>query len=166
MPGMGGSWEDGSLSSVVRLPGGQVSDRPNILFFHIDNISQGDFGCYGGGFPQGAETPNVDDFAAESLLLTNYNVESQCTPTRSALMTGRHSVRTGCVTALPGSGLVAWEITVAQPLKELGYRNAILGKWHVGEGEGRYPTDKGFDYWYGINGSWDQAMWPQDRWFQ
>ena len=143
-----------------------VSGRPNVLFFHIDNISQGDIGCYGGGFPQGVTTPNIDEFASEGLLLTNYNVEAQCTPTRSALMTGRHSVRTGCITALPGSGLVAWETTVAQPLKELGYRNAILGKWHVGEDEGRYPTDKGFDYWYGINGSWDQAMWPQDRWFQ
>lgn len=143
-----------------------MADRPNILFFHIDNISQGDLGCYGGGFPQGVTTPNIDAFASESLLLTNYNVEAQCTPTRSALMTGRHPIRTGCITALPGSGLVAWEVTVAQPLKELGYRNAVFGKWHIGEEPGRYPTDKGFDYWYGINGSWDQALWPDDRWFQ
>ena len=139
---------------------------PNILFFHIDNVAQGDFGCYGGAFPLGAETPNIDGLAEQSLQLNNYNVEAQCTPTRSALMTGRHSVRTGCITALPGSGLVAWEVTIAERLKELGYRNAILGKWHVGEGEGRYPTDKGFDYWLGINGSWDSACWPQDRWFQ
>ena len=136
-----------------------------VQFFHIDNVSQGDFGCYGGAFPLGAQTPNIDHFSDESLLLTNYNVEAQCTPTRSALMTGRHSVRTGCITALPGSGLVAWEKTIADQLKGLGYRNAILGKWHCGEGEGRYPTDKGFDYWYGINGSWDSATWPQDRWF-
>ena len=61
-----------------------MSDRPNILFFHLDNVSQGDFGCYGGGFPIGAETPNIDRFAEESKLLTNYNVEAQCTPTRSA----------------------------------------------------------------------------------
>jgi arylsulfatase len=143
-----------------------MSDKPNILFFHVDNVSQGDFGCYGGAFPLGAETPNIDRFADESLLLTNYNVEAQCTPTRSALMTGRHPIRTGCITALPGSGLVAWEITIADQLKALGYRNAIFGKWHCGEEEGRYPTDKGFDYWYGINGSWDAALWPQDRWFQ
>lgn len=143
-----------------------MSDKPNIIFFHIDNVSQGDFGCYGGAFALGAETPNIDRFADESLLLTNYNVEAQCTPTRSALMTGRHSVRTGCITALPGSGLVAWEITIADQLKALGYRNAIYGKWHCGEEAGRYPTDKGFDYWYGINGSWDAALWPQDKWFQ
>jgi arylsulfatase len=143
-----------------------TQQKPNILFFHIDNVSQGDFGCYGGAFTLGAKTPNIDQFADESLLLTNYNVEAQCTPTRSALMTGRHPIRTGCITALPGSGLVAWELTIADQLKELGYRNAIYGKWHCGEEEGRYPTDKGFDYWYGINGSWDAALWPQDKWFQ
>jgi arylsulfatase len=141
-------------------------DKPNILFFHVDNISQGDIGCYGGAITLGARTPNIDKFAGEGLLLTNYNVEAQCTPTRSALMTGRHPIRTGCITALPGSGLVAWEVTIADKLKELGYNNCILGKWHCGEGEGRYPTDKGFDYWYGINGTWDASLWPEDKWFQ
>jgi arylsulfatase A-like enzyme len=136
------------------------------LFFHVDNISTGDFGCYGGGITIGARTPNLDRFASEGLLLTNYNVESQCTPTRSALMTGRHSVRAGCTSALPGSGLVAWEVTVAQQLKQLGYRNAILGKWHCGDEAGRYPMDHGFDYWYGIGGTWDEAMWPDDKFFK
>jgi len=143
-----------------------VTDQPNILFFHVDNVSQGDFGCYGGGITIGAKTPNVDRFAEQGKMLTNYNVEAQCTPSRSALMTGRHSTRTGCTSVLPGSGLVAWEVTIADRLKELGYRNAILGKWHCGDEPGRYPTDKGFDYWYGIGGTWDEAMWPTDKWFQ
>ena len=142
-----------------------MASKPNIIFFHLDNVSHGDFGCYGGAYPLGARTPNVDRFAAESLMMTNYNVEAQCVPTRSALMTGRHSVRTGCTTVLPGAGLVAWETTIADKLKELGYNNAIYGKWHCGESEGRYPTDKGFDYWYGINGTWDYCLWPEDRWF-
>jgi arylsulfatase len=103
----------------------QESNKPNILFFHVDNVSVGDFGCYGGAYPTGARTPNIDRFADESLLLTNYNVEAQCTPSRSALMTGQHPVRTGCITALPGSGLVAWEVTIADKLKELGYSFAI-----------------------------------------
>jgi arylsulfatase len=76
-----------------------MSRKPNILMFHVDNISVGDFGCYGGAYALGAKTPNVDRFAAEGLQLTNYNVEAQCTPSRSALMTGRHPVRTGCITA-------------------------------------------------------------------
>ena len=142
-----------------------MTGKPNILFFHLDNVSLGDFGCYGGAYPLGARTPNVDRFADESLVMTNYNVEAQCVPTRSALMTGRHSVRTGCTTVLPGAGLVAWEETIADKLKELGYNNAIYGKWHCGEGDGRYATDKGFDYWYGIHGSWDFCLWPDDKWF-
>ena len=81
--------------------------KPNILYFHVDNTSVGDWCCYGGAYPLGAKTPNLDRFAAEGLKLTNYNVESQCTPSRAALMTGRYSVRTGCTTALPGAGLVA-----------------------------------------------------------
>lgn len=143
-----------------------MTNRPNVLFFHVDNISMGDFGCYGGGSTIGASTPNIDRFAAEGLMLTNYNVEAQCTPTRSALMTARHSVRTGCTSALPGCGLVAWEVTIAETLKQLGYRNAILGKWHCGDEAGRYPTDHGFDYWYGIGGTWDEAMWPDDKFFK
>jgi arylsulfatase A-like enzyme len=144
----------------------QESKKPNILFFHVDNISVGDLGCYGGAYPIGAKTPNIDRFAAECLLLTNYNVEAQCTPSRSALMTGRHPVRTGCISALPGSGLVAWEVTIADKLKGLGYSNAIYGKWHCGEDVGRLPTDKGFDYWYGPPGTWDVALWPEDKWFK
>ncbi|UIP59948.1 sulfatase-like hydrolase/transferase [Agromyces marinus] len=140
--------------------------RPNILYFHVDNISTGDLGCYGGGIAIGARTPNIDRFAEQGLQLTNYNVEAQCTPTRSALMTGRHSTRTGCTSALPGSGLVAWETTIATQLKSLGYRNAILGKWHCGAEPGRYATDHGFDYWYGILGTWDEAMWPDDKFFK
>jgi arylsulfatase len=143
-----------------------MADKPNILYFHMDNVSHGDFGCYGGAFPIGAETPNVDRFAQESKILTNYNVEAQCTPTRSALMTGRHSVRTGCISVVRGSGIVSWERTIASQLKELGYNNAILGKWHCGNEPGRYPTDFGFDYWYGIGGTWDEALWPTDPWFQ
>ena len=143
-----------------------MAQLPNIVIFHVDNISQGDFGCYGGGIAIGASTPNVDRFARDGCMLTNYNVEAQCTPTRSALMTGRYSVRTGCTSALPGVGLVKWEKTIAASLKTLGYRNAILGKWHCGNEPGRYPTDHGFDYWYGIGETWDVSLWPGDKWFQ
>lgn len=117
----------------------QAANKPNILFFHVDNISVGDFGRYGGAYPIGAKSPNVDRFAGESLLLADYSVEARRTPSRSALMAGRHPVRAGCITALPGSGLVAWEDTIADKLKALGYSNAIYGKWHCGEDLGRLP---------------------------
>jgi hypothetical protein len=134
--------------------------------FHVDNVSVGDFGCYGGAYPLGARTPNVDRFASEGLMLTNYAPEAQCTPSRAALMTGRYSARNGCISALPGSGLVAWEVTIADKLKELGYRNACLGKWHCGEDVGRLPTDKGFDYWTGTCYTTNRRVWEHDTEFK
>jgi arylsulfatase A-like enzyme len=115
----------------------------------------------GGAYTLGAKTPHIAQFASESLMLTNYNVEAQCTPSRSALKTGRHPVRPGCITALSGSGVVAWEVTIADKLRGLGYRNACFGKWHCSEDVGRLLTDKGFDYWYGLHRTWDVAMWTE-----
>src|SRR5208283_2526630 len=65
--------------------------RPNIVFVLCDNTGWGDFSCYGGSTP----TPRMDKFAGEGVRFTNYTVESQCTPTRSAILTGRQSVRSG-----------------------------------------------------------------------
>jgi arylsulfatase len=122
----------------------QEPKKPNILLFHVDNISVGDFGCYGGAYPLGAKTPNIDRFAGESLQLTNYNVEAQCSPSRSALMTGRHPVRTGCITALLGSGLVAWEVTIADKLKALGYSQRLLRKMALRRRCGKAADRQGF----------------------
>jgi arylsulfatase A-like enzyme len=61
-----------------------------------------------------------------------------------------------------GWGLVAWEKTRGDLLSEGGYSCAAYGKWHVGEGPGRWPTDKGFDEWYGPPRTYDEALWPQD----
>jgi arylsulfatase A-like enzyme len=73
------------------MPGG----RPNVLFFHVDNLGFGELSCYSGGPFRGCSTERIDAFATEGFRLTNYCPESQCTPTRSALMTGRYSVRSG-----------------------------------------------------------------------
>ena len=66
------------------------SAKPNILFFHVDNLGMGELGCYGGGILRGADTKRIDKFASQGAKLTHYVVEPQCTPTRSALMTGRY----------------------------------------------------------------------------
>jgi arylsulfatase A-like enzyme len=67
--------------------------KPNIVFILTDNLGWGELGVYGGGTALGAATPRIDKLAGEGLRLTNYNVEPQCTPSRSALMTGRLAIR-------------------------------------------------------------------------
>lgn len=127
--------------------------KPNIVLILADNLGWGELGCYGGGALRGAPTPRIDALAAEGLRLTNFNVESDCVPTRSALMTGRHPIRTGALQSVPAGlpqGIIPWEATLAQLLSAQGYATAIYGKWHLGDRPGRYPTDRGFDEWYGI----------------
>jgi arylsulfatase len=139
------------------------------LFFHVDNLGFGELSCYSGGPFRGATTSRIDVFAQEGIRLTNYCPESQCTPTRSALLTGRHAVRSGThsvpLGAPGGWGLVAWEKTIAELLSAGGYASAAYGKWHVGEGEGRWPTDKGFEEWYGPPRTYEEALWPTDPWY-
>ncbi|MCB1230669.1 MAG: arylsulfatase [Verrucomicrobiae bacterium] len=142
--------------------------KPNIVYFLVDNLGNGEPGCYGGGILRGAETPRIDRFADEGMLLLNFAPETQCTPSRSALMTGRYSIRSGNHTvALAGSegGLVSWERTLAEVLSDEGYATSCMGKWHIGASKGRWPTDQGFDEWYGPPHSYDEALWAEDPWY-
>ncbi|HUI48002.1 MAG TPA: sulfatase-like hydrolase/transferase [Acidimicrobiia bacterium] len=146
-----------------------MAAHPNVLFFHVDNLGFGELSCYSGGPFRGAWTRRVDAFAGQGFRLTNYAPEAQCTPTRSALLTGRHAIRSGNQSvplgASGGWGLVAWEQTLGDLLAEAGYGCAAYGKWHVGEGPGRWPTDKGFEEWYGPPRTYDEALWPTDPWY-
>jgi arylsulfatase len=102
------------------------------------------------------------------MLLLNFAPETQCTPSRSALMTGRYAIRSGNHTvALAGSagGLVAWERTMAEIFADNGYATSCVGKWHIGASEGRWPTDQGFDEWIGPPHSYDEALWADDPWY-
>ncbi|TDZ24697.1 N-acetylgalactosamine-6-sulfatase [Colletotrichum orbiculare MAFF 240422] len=135
--------------------------RPNIVLVLADNLGWGELGCYGGGELRGAATPRIDKLATEGLLLHNFNVESDCVPTRSALMTGRHPIRTGCRQSVPAGfpqGLTSWEQTLASCLKDNDYATAHHGKWHLGDVPGRYPSDKGFDEWFGIPRTTDETQ--------
>ncbi|HSZ31182.1 MAG TPA: sulfatase-like hydrolase/transferase [Pseudonocardiaceae bacterium] len=146
-----------------------MAERPNILFFHVDNLGFGELSCYSGGPFRGAWTRRIDAFAAEGFRLTNYAPEAQCTPTRSALLTGRHAIRSGTHSVPLGSsdswGLVAWEQTLGDLLSGAGYGCAAYGKWHVGEGPGRWPADKGFEEWYGPPRTYDECLWPDDPFY-
>ncbi|MFN8526660.1 MAG: sulfatase-like hydrolase/transferase [Chloroflexota bacterium] len=143
--------------------------RPNILFFHVDNLGLGELGCYGGGVVRGADTRRIDAFSREALQLRHYIAEPQCTPSRSALMTGRHAIRSGNHTVASGlikGGIVAWERTMGDILSEAGYATACHGKWHIGAEDGRWPTDHGFDEWFGPPRSYAECAWPDDPWYR
>ncbi|MSU50515.1 MAG: arylsulfatase [Opitutus sp.] len=139
-----------------------TTTKPNIVFILADNLGYGEPGCYGGGILRGAPTPRIDRLATEGLRLLNFNVEAQCTPSRSAIMTGRFAIRSGTMKVPRGGGpygLTQWEITLAEVLSAQGYATGHFGKWHLGDVEGRYPTNQGFDEWYGIANTTDESLW-------
>jgi arylsulfatase len=144
-----------------------MAQQPNILFYFVDNLGYGELGCYGGGVLRGADTARIDAFAKEGVQLLNFAPEAQCTPSRSALMTGRHAIRSGTHSVSFGAhvGLVAWERTIGDILSDAGYDCALYGKWHIGNTPGRWPTDHGFDEWYGPPESYDEALWDNDPWY-
>jgi arylsulfatase len=107
-------------------------EKPNIVYILVDNWGWGDIGVQGSTVP----SPRIDAFASESTRFTNFNVQNQCTPTRSAIMTGRLPIRTG-----------------NQRVPAPGEPTAAYGKWHIGDKDGRLPNDQGFDEWYGIKES-------------
>ncbi|HXC95300.1 MAG TPA: arylsulfatase [Edaphobacter sp.] len=150
--------------SAQTLTSSQVSNKkPNIVFILVDNLGYGELGVYGGGILRGAPTPRIDKLASEGTRLLNFNVEAQCTPSRSALMTGRFSLRSGTYEVPAGGmadGLTLWEITIAELLSGQGYATGMWGKWHLGSAESRLPTHQGFDEWYGIPRTYDEAFWP------
>ena len=127
-----------------------AQQKPNVLYILVDNWGWGDISIQGGT----VQTPNIDRLANEGMRLTNYNVQNQCTPSRSALHTGRLPIRSGTQkVAAPGEpdGLAPWEYTIAELLSDAGYATALFGKWHIGSKIGRLPNDQGYDEWWGIN---------------
>lgn len=144
-------------SRSARSPG----KAPNIVFMLVDNMGWGDLSCYVGPI-RGQNTPRIDKLAAEGLRLTNFNVEPECTPSRSAFMTGRMPIRSGTsrvVISEGRDGLATWEYTLSELLSDAGYATACFGKWHLGSSQGRLPTMQGFDEWFGIPRSSGETAW-------
>ncbi len=131
--------------------------RPNVVLIVADDLGWADLGCYGSKFHK---TPNLDKLAAASRRFTRaYSASPVCSPTRAALMTGKHPARLHITDWLPGlkdrpakkllrpkirQELPFEEVTIAETLKAAGYATAHVGKWHLG-GEGFGPKEQGFD---------------------
>jgi arylsulfatase A-like enzyme len=149
--------------ALVAAPAMAQQTKPNVVFILGDNIGYGDMGPYGGGELRGYPTPRVDQLAREGLRLTQFLVESTCTPSRAALMTGQYSIRSGLsLIALPGSPnqLTAKSYTMGKLFKDAGYATALFGKWHLGGDPEAVPTAQGFDVFYGIppDSSWHESI--------
>ena len=159
------------IASVpLALAAPESERKPNIVLVLMDNFGYGEPGVYGGGEIRGAATPNIDSIAHEGFQLTNYNVDAECTPSRAALMTGRYAIRTrlrkDAPPQSPWYGINLSEHTLAEFLSDAGYATGLFGKWHLGDTPGRFPTNQGFDEWWGIPRSSDRSYWPDSASFQ
>ncbi len=137
-----------------------AEQRPNFVFFLVDDLGWTDLGCYGSSF---YETPNVDNLAKSGMMFTDAYAACQvCSPTRASILTGRYPTRTGITDFIGAAQPDRWkrktkmlpapyemqlahdEVTLAEILKENGYATFFAGKWHLG-GEAHWPEHQGFD---------------------
>ena len=120
----------------------QVEQKPNIILIITDDQGYGDIGHNGNPH---IKTPNLDLLAANSMRFNNFYVSPVCAPTRSSLLTGRYSLRTGVTDTYNGGAMMSNdETTLAEILKENNYQTGIFGKWHLGDNYPFRPTDQGF----------------------
>jgi len=121
----------------------QSQKQPNVILIITDDQGCGDLGFHGNPH---VKTPNIDKLASQSIRFTNFYVSPVSAPTRSSLMTGRYSLRTGVRDTNNGGAMMASsEITIAEMLKSKGYRTGHFGKWHLGDNYPMRPVDQGFD---------------------
>ncbi len=160
-----GKWvdEDKQIDKKLATLEKKFGKKPNIIYILADDVGWGEMGWQGGGKHRGTPTPALDKMALEGMRFWTAYAEPSCTPSRIAINTGRHPVRTGLLSVLwPGQieGLSGEEVTVAEVLSEAGYNTAMWGKWHLGEEPEHLPENQGYDYaYYGLwNGAPDN--WP------
>jgi arylsulfatase len=127
--------------------------RPNIVLIMADDMGFSDLGCYGSEI----NTPNLDKLAAGGLRFTQFYNGARCCPTRAALLTGLYAHQAGIGHMVQDKGFPAYQgklndqcVTIAEVMKSAGYRTAMSGKWHVGENRPHWPTDRGFERYFGL----------------
>lgn len=145
----------GASAGLAAPAGSEPVSRPNFIIICADDLGFGDLGCYGG---KGIPTPNLDRMAAEGVRFNNfYATAATCTPSRYSLLTGSYPWRNPKAKILAGDAPMIMdqdELTLPAALKRAGYTTGVVGKWHIGLGDGtiewngeirRSPLDVGFD---------------------
>jgi arylsulfatase A-like enzyme len=135
---------------LVLLSVSAIAAAPNVLLVLTDDQGYGDLGCHGNPH---IRTPNLDQMAKDGTVLTHFYVSPVCSPTRSSLLTGRWTYRTGVVDTFIGRSMMHTdEVTLAEHLRAAGYRTGIFGKWHLGDHYPLRAQDQGFDETRTLNG--------------
>ncbi len=118
--------------------------RPNVILILTDDQGYGEVAAHGNPV---IKTPNMDELHAASVRLTDFHVDPTCSPTRSALLTGRYSTRTGVWHTINGRSMIRPdELTLGELFQANGYHTAMVGKWHLGDNYPCRPEDQGFDH--------------------
>ncbi len=127
--------------------------RPNIILMMADDMGFSDIGCYGSEIA----TPNLDRLARNGTRLTQFYNTARCCPTRAALLTGVYNHQAGIGHMVQETSHPSYRgflndscVTIAEVMKAAGYRTAMSGKWHVGENRPHWPTDRGFERYFGL----------------
>ena len=139
-----------ALIHGTSLADGADPSRPNVVILFTDDMGYGDLACY--GHPS-IKTPNIDRLADDGIRLTSFVTGSWCVPSRTQLMTGRYLPRIplGKTGANGAGGLPDSEWTLAEALKDSGYKTHMVGKWHLGYKQKKFlPVNQGFDTWFGL----------------
>jgi len=170
------------------VAGSRKGSRPNVIIILTDDQGYGEVAAHGNPV---IKTPHMDALHAAGVRLTDFHVDPTCSPTRSALMTGRYSTNAGVWHTINGRSMLdPDELTLGELFKANGYATAMIGKWHLGDNAPCRPEDQGFDhvvrhqgggvgngpdYWgndyfddtFKVNGKWTQFDgYCTDVWFR
>jgi arylsulfatase len=130
-----------------------AASRPNIIVIMADDMGFSDIGCYGSEIA----TTNIDSLARRGVRFTQFYNAARCCPSRSALLTGLYNHQAGVGDMVNTRAVPSYQgylndrcVTIAEALRPAGYRTAMAGKWHVGENRPHWPTDRGFEEYFGL----------------
>jgi len=141
----------------------KISDQPNIVILFADDMGYSDIGFFGSEI----STPNIDNLAAEGLVMTQFYNSGRCCPSRASLLTGLYQHQAGIGHMTNNKGIPAYQgylndscVTIAEVLKGAGYHTLCSGKWHVGNHFEAWPLQRGFDRFYGFPAGGGIYYWP------